>query len=294
MSFKSGFISITGKANVGKSTLLNTILGQKISIVSPRPNLTRKKILGIKNLPDAQLIFIDTPGIHRTRGLLNRLLVKEAIDAGKDADIILFMVEAHMPVGSDDLYAIEAIRDVKVPIILAYNKIDLMKSDSLPDYQSIFPFTDSVVISASSVWGIPFLLEKLVAHLPEGPKYFPEDMVTDELERSLAGEIIREKIFEATEEEVPYACAVVVEEFSPREGKDLTFVSASIYVERDSQKGIIIGRGGRCLKKVGELARADIEALIGQKVFLELWVKVAKNWRKDPAALKRFGFVKKG
>ena len=291
MAFKSGFIAILGKPNVGKSTLLNTILEQKVSIVSPKPNLTRRKILGIKHLTEAQLIFVDTPGIQETRLLLNKYLVKRALSSKDDADLLLFLAEAPRGIDEDDMYVLSHLKGTKVCVFLVLNKMDLVKEAPLGDYQGIFPFSETVAVSALTGESIPLFLDKILDYLPEGPRYFPEDMITDEIERDIAAEIIREKLFDLTRDEVPYAVAVLIDEFSPREEQGITFVSATIYVERESQKGIVIGKGGLLLKKVGELARADIESLIGEKVFLQLWVKVAKNWRHDPAALRRFGFV---
>lgn len=291
MPFRSGYIAILGKPNVGKSTLLNVILGQKVTIVSTKPNLTRRKVLGIKNLPEAQLIFVDTPGIHPARDPLNKFLVRQALDSRKEVDVILFLVEAHTSPTRGDEYALSVLKGASAPTILVLTKADLEKEDMTAEYQEMFPFVATVKISASIGLNIPLLLDLVVEQLPKGPPYYPEDMVTNELERDLASEIIREKLFDLMEEEVPYALAVEVEEFAPREDKDITFVSATIYVERESQKGIVIGKGGALLKKVGELARADIEEMIGGKVFLKLWVKTAKNWRKDPAALRRFGFA---
>lgn len=290
MAFKSGFIAILGKPNVGKSTLLNTILEQKISIVSPKPNLTRRKILGIKHLPEAQLIFVDTPGIQETRLLLNKHLVKRALSSKDDADLLLFLAEAHKGIDEDDRYVLSHLKGIKAPVFLVLNKIDLAKGTPPSDYRRLFPFSETVAVSALTGENIPLFLDKISDYLPEGPRYFPEDMVTEEIERDLAAEIIREKLFDLTQDEVPYAVAVLIDEFSHREEKGMTFISATIYVERESQKGIVIGKGGLLLKKVGELARTDIESLVGEKIFLQLWVKVAKNWRHDPAALRRFGF----
>jgi GTP-binding protein Era len=291
MAFKSGFIAILGKPNVGKSTLLNTILGQKICIVSAKPNLTRKKILGIKNMADAQLIFIDTPGIHLARGLLNKYLVKQAVDSWRDADVVLFIAEAHTPPAEADRFALTTIKDISRPSLLVLNKIDLAGEDYLPQYESLFSFSDSVKISALTGFGIPGLLEMVAARLPDGPQYFPEEMVTNEIERSLVAEIIREKVFELLHEEVPYAVAVLVDEFSEKTDKKITYIAATIFVEKESQKGIVIGKGGALLKRIGQLSRAEIEELIGERVFLQLWVKVEKNWRKEPASLRRLGFA---
>lgn len=287
---RSGFISISGRPNVGKSTLLNNLVGQKLAIISPKPQTTRKKLLGIVNQPGAQLIFVDSPGILAPGSLINRLLVKEALAIKDEADVVLFIAEAHLRPTEGDRYVLNTFAEVKAPVILVLNKVDLAGADTMPLYGALRAFADRVGISALSGENVPALIDKVIALLPEGPQYYPEDAVTDEIERNLAAEIIREKYFVLTGEEIPYAIAVTVEEFAKREGKDLTFVSATVHVERESQKGIVIGSGGQLLKRVGELARRDIEEMIGEKVFLKLWVKVAKNWRKDPAALRRFGF----
>ena len=217
MAFKSGFIAILGKPNVGKSTLLNTILEQKVSIVSPKPNLTRRKILGIKHLTEAQLIFVDTPGIQETRLLLNKYLVKRALSSKDDADLLLFLAEAPRGIDEDDMYVLSHLKGTKVCVFLVLNKMDLVKEAPLGDYQGIFPFSETVAVSALTGESIPLFLDKILDYLPEGPRYFPEDMVTDEIERDLAAEIIREKLFDLTQDEVPYAVAVLIDEFSHRE-----------------------------------------------------------------------------
>lgn len=292
MAFKSGFISIIGRPNVGKSTLLNAFLGEKISIVSEKPQTTRNVIRGVKNLPESQIVFIDTPGIHKGKGLLNEFMVKEALTAIHDVDGILYLIEADKPRSDDDAFIIKGLKTVKCPVILGINKVDKVdKRNILPiiqEYSKMFPFKEIIPISALNGDGLDLLSEKLSELLPEGPKYFPDDIVTDQPERFIAAEIVREKIFRFTKEEVPYSVAVVIDKFE--EKKDLISISATINVERDSQKGIIIGKGGSMLKRIGTAARQDLEKLLGSRVFLELFVRVQKEWTKKPGALKEFGY----
>lgn len=289
--FKSGFISIIGRPNVGKSTLLNAILGEKISIISNKPQTTRNRILGVRNLPQAQLIFLDTPGIHKPRHKLGEAMVRTALEACKEVDLVLLMVEPEQP-AHEDRHIIETIRSIKRPLFLLINKIDTVaKQKMLPlieQYNKISDFSEIIPISALKLDNIDRLLETIIKYMPEGPKYYPDEIVTDQLERFMVSEIIREKIMEQTKEEIPYSVAVVVEEFS--EGERLISIRALIYVERDSQKGILIGKGGRMLKEIGTLARKDIEGLLGTKVFLELWVRVKKDWRQDERVLREFGY----
>lgn len=296
--FKSGFISIIGRPNVGKSTLLNAILGEKIAIISNKPQTTRNRILGVRNLPQAQLIFLDTPGIHKPRHKLGEAMVRTALEACKEVDLVLLMVE---PVedpthreepAHEDRHIIETIRSIKRPLFLLINKIDTVaKQKMLPlieQYSKLSDFSEIIPISALKLDNIDRLLETIIKYMPEGPKYYPDEIVTDQLERFMVSEIIREKIMEQTKEEIPYSVAVVVEEFI--EGERLISIRALIYVERDSQKGILIGKGGRMLKEIGTLARKDIEGLLGTKVFLELWVRVKKDWRQDERVLRELGY----
>ena len=292
--FKSGFISLIGRPNVGKSTLLNFLLGEKIAIVSDKPQTTRNRILGIKNHPEAQIVFLDTPGIHRARSKLNHSMVKAALATYNEVDGICFLIEANRPFNDENDFILETLKKVEKPVLLAINKIDLVpKGDLLPimdQYSRLRPFEQIIPISALLGEGGEVLLAGMVKILPAGPKLFPEDMITDLPERFLAAELIREKVFLLTREEVPYATAVVVEQFKEREEKNLVVIKATIQVERKSQKGILIGEKGRMLKEIGCQAREEIEALLGAKVFLELWVKVEENWREDPGALRRLGY----
>lgn len=292
--FKSGFISLIGRPNVGKSTLLNLLLGEKIAIISDKPQTTRNRILGIKNHPEGQIVFWDTPGIHRARSRLNRSMVKTALATYKEVDGICFIVEANRPFDDENDYILETLRKVEKPVLLVINKIDLIpKPELLPimdRYSRLRSFEQIIPISALLGQGVEVLVAEMLKILPVGPRLFPEDMITDLPERFLAAELIREKVFHRTREEVPYATAVVVEEFKEREEKNLVFIKATIQVERESQKGILIGGKGRMLKEIGRQAREEIESLLGTKVFLELWVKVEKNWREDPSALRRLGY----
>ncbi len=292
--FKSGFISLIGRPNVGKSTLLNLLLGEKIAIISDKPQTTRNRILGIKNHPDGQIVFWDTPGIHRARSRLNQSMVKAALATYKEVDGICFIIEANRPFDDENDFILETLKKVEKPVLLVINKIDLIpKPDLLPimdEYSRLRSFEQIIPISALLGEGVEVLVAEMLKILPAGPRLFPEEMITDLPERFLAAELIREKVFLRTREEVPYATAVVVEEFKERGEKNLVVIKATIQVERESQKGILIGEKGRMLKEIGRQAREEIEALLGAKVFLELWVKVEKNWREDPAALRRLGY----
>jgi GTP-binding protein Era len=292
--FKSGFVSLIGRPNSGKSTLLNLLLGEKIAITSPKPQTTRNRILGIKNLTSAQMIFLDTPGIHRSKSILNQSMVRTALSTLQEVDSICFLVEADFPDNEENEWILENLKKTAKPIFLVINKIDLVsKGNLLPimeRYSRARPFEQIIPVSALLGDGVDVLVKELLKVLPEGPRLFPEEMITDLPERFLAAELIREKVFHLTRDEVPYATAAVVEEFKERPDRNLVVIRATILVERESQKGILIGEKGRRLKEIGRLAREEVEALLGTKVFLELWVKVEKNWREDPQALRRLGF----
>lgn len=292
--FKSGFISIIGRPNVGKSTLLNLLLGEKIAIVSDKPQTTRNRILGIKNHPAGQIIFLDTPGIHRAQSRLNRSMVKVALATYSEVDGVCFMIEADRSDNDENDFILETLTKIEKPVLLVINKIDLVpKGDLLPimeRYSRLRSFEQIIPISALLGDGVETFVDELLKILPEGPRLFPEDMITDLPERFLVAELIREKVFQLTQEEIPYATAVVVEDFKEREEKNLIVIRATIQVERESQKGILIGKRGRMLKEIGRLAREEIEALLGARVFLELWVKEEKSWREDPQALRRLGY----
>jgi GTP-binding protein Era len=289
--FKSGFIAVIGPPNVGKSTLINSIVGEKVSIVTPKPQTTRNRIVGIKTLAQAQFIFVDTPGIHPTQKKFNLHLVRMAQAACRESDIVLTMVETTNPQPTDDfLYLMEDLKEAKNPVMLLINKIDLIeKSALLPmidTYRSLFPFQEIIPLSALTGSGLDQLEQSLVSYLPEGPPYFPEDMYTDQPERVLAAEIIREKVFMLLHQEIPYSIAVQVEEFSER-GSGVVFIRASIWVEKQSQKKILIGKEGRMLKQIGKMARQEMERLIHAKIYLDLWVTVKKNWTLDEVAIRQ-------
>lgn len=294
--FKSGFIGIIGRPNVGKSTLFNAIIGEKISIITDKPQTTRNKITGIKNLPDAQLIFLDTPGVHKAKTPLNRVMVQTARDSFNDADILLMLVEADSDVHSQDMFLIEALAEIHIPVFLVINKIDLIEKQlllplidkfrSLYDYKEIFP------VSAVKGDGLDDLLEMIKNNLPEGPQYFAQDSFTDATERFIAAEFIREKIMLLTSQEVPYATVVEIDAFKEDEEKNLIRISATITVEKESQKAIMIGKKGSMLKNIGTQARLEMEHLFGARVFLELFVRVKKDWTSSEKMLQEFGLLK--
>lgn len=290
--FRSGFVSIIGRPNVGKSTLMNAILGEKVAIVTPRPQTTRNRIIGIKNIPDAQIVFIDTPGIHRPKHKLGKIMVETAVGALKEIDAILFMVEPHEP-DRNDAGIIALFSAVKAPVILLINKIDTVrKPDILPvieRFRGLYPFADIIPVSAIKRDGIDTLLQTIRAYMPVGPGYYPDDLFTDQAERFMVSEIIREKIMEMTGEELPYAVAVDITAWAERED-GLVSITGNIYVEREGQKAIIIGKHGSMLKSIGSSARGDIERLLNTKVFLALWVKVKRKWRDDHQLLRGLGY----
>lgn len=292
--FKSGFVSIIGAPNVGKSTLLNQLIGEKIAIISSKPQTTRNRILAVKTTPEYQMIFLDTPGIHQARGNLNVAMVHTALATLATVDLILFLVEAHSPDNQSNQRVLEALQDVDTHTLLVLNKIDLVLAESLPDiierFERLYPFKGCASISALHAIGIDELLAQILPLLPTGPAYYPEDTLTDLPERFFCAEIIREKIMNLTSEEIPYAAAVTINSFKEDERKNLIRIQADIHVERPSQKGIIIGKGGSMLREIGKQARLDMEKLLGARVFLELWVRIQKKWRKDPRALKEFGY----
>ncbi len=294
--FKSGFIAILGRPNVGKSTFFNAIIGDKISIVANKPQTTRNRITGIKNFPDAQLIFLDTPGMHNPKTPLNRAMVQAARDTIGDADALLMMVEANANIGPHDIFLIEALASVKAPVFLAINKIDRVEKPSLlpliDQYSKLYNFSGIFPISALKGTGHDDLLSCLKEALPEGPQLFPDDIATDATERFIAGEFIREQIMLLTQQEIPYASAVTIDAFKEDEEKNLIRISATISVEKESQKAIMIGKKGAMLKKIGTQARLSMENLFGAKVFLELFVRVKKDWTSSDRMLREFGLIK--
>ncbi len=290
---KSGFIAVVGRPNVGKSTLINSLIGQKIAIMSDKPQTTRNRILCILTQPDAQVVFLDTPGMHKPLHKLGEYMERTAENTLREVDAILFVVDATEKLGAGERYILEHLKATKKPVILVVNKLDLIeRAQVLPiitTYTAQYEFAGVVPISAKAKLNLEELLGEVKKYLPEGPQYYPEDMVTDQPERLIAAELVREKVLELTRDEVPHAVAVDVDEMATRPTGDV-YIRATIYVERDSQKGIIIGAKGSMLKQVGALARKDIEALLGSKVYLDLWVKVKKDWRNRDNVLKGFGF----
>lgn len=292
-NYKSGFVAVIGRPNVGKSTLMNNLIGQKVAIMSDKPQTTRNKIMGVLTQKDAQIIFIDTPGIHKPKHKLGEYMVKEAEGSLREVEVILFVVDATAEMGAGELYILDNLANVRIPVILVVNKIDRIEKPKLfpiiEKYTSEFKFAAVVPISALDQTNFDGLVAEIKNFLEPGPQYYPEDMVTDQPERLVIAELIREKVLHLTKEEIPHAILVDIEEIVTRANEDL-YVRAVIYVERESQKGIVIGAGGRLLKDIGKLARADIESLLGSKVYLDLWVKVKKDWRNRANVLKSFGF----
>ena len=290
----SGFAAIVGRPNVGKSTLTNGLIGEKIAIMSDRPQTTRNKIMCILNTDNAQIMFLDTPGIHKPHHKLGEYMVRTAESTLKEVDVILIVIDVSEKRGAGENYILELLQKVKTPVILVANKIDKLQDKSklfniINEYTALYNFAAVVPVSALEDKEFPGLVEEITKHLPEGPDYFPDDMITDQPERVIAAEMIREKVLRSTRDEVPHSIAVEVDEFKVRENEDV-YIRATIFVERESQKGIVIGAKGSLLKKIGQQARKDIEALLGCKVFLELWVKVKADWRNKDKALKQFGY----
>jgi GTP-binding protein Era len=293
-NYQSGFIAIVGAPNVGKSTLLNQILGQKVSIISKKPQTTRNRVSGIYHRPDCQMIFLDTPGIHISNRLLNQRMVEIAFSAVSDVDILLIVVDTTHPDESSEKCLFEKLKEHQNPVILALNKIDSLQKESLlpmiQSYARRYPFKAIVPISAKTGDQVDQLLKEMKAFLPKGPAYYPEDHITDLPERFIASEIIREKIFQLTDKEVPYAVAVTIEQFKESSDGRIIHIHGIIHVERDSQKGIIIGKNGAMLKRIGTRARKEIERMVGIQVMLKLFVKVQKNWASNEKALSEFGY----
>jgi GTP-binding protein Era len=290
--FKCGYIALMGFPNAGKSTLLNRLVGEKLAITSPKPQTTRRRLLGIVNLPEAQLLFLDTPGVLDPKGALNATLVSAALNALSEADVVVWLVEPRPP-ASDDRVLLPQLRQLERPLIVALNKIDTVaKPRLLPlisAYHDLFPGAPIIPLSALSGDGVAELTTEILKLLPASPPLYPPDQETDSTERVLVAELIRERVLHHTTEEIPHAVAVQIEEFDEGRRPHLVKIRAVIFVERNSQKGILIGKQGSMLKAIGAEARGEIEALLGARVFLELWVKVWKNWRKDPKALRALG-----
>ncbi len=295
MSFKSGFVSIIGRPNVGKSTLSNRLAGEKISIISSKPQTTRNTIKTIINRGNSQIIFIDTPGIHKPKTKLGEYMVNIAQETMNEVDVVLFLVEAtdDKP-GAGDMYIMQQLKSLNTKTFLILNKIDMIKKEQLLErikrFTDVMDFSAVIPISALNDEGTDIVLNEIEKLLPEGPKYFPDDYITDQPERMIVAELIREKILKLISEEVPHGTGVEVISFKEREGKNLIDIEANIYCEKQTHKGILIGKEGKMLKKIGTLARTEIENLLGAKVNLQLWVKVKSDWRNSDNMLKMLGY----
>ncbi|KJS80378.1 MAG: GTPase Era [Peptococcaceae bacterium BICA1-8] len=292
---KSGFVAIIGRPNAGKSTLLNGILDRKISIISDKPQTTRNRITGILTQEEAQIIFLDTPGIHKPKHRLGQFMVDIAQNTLEEVDIIYYMVDTSSSFGAGEQYIVDKLAKIKTPVFLILNKTDLFKPEQILEnirsWQSRGHFTEVFPVSALKGDNIARLIKKTKEYMPEGPKYYPDDAVTDQPEQVVITELIREKILRCTREEIPHSVAVILDMMEKRHN-DTIYIGATIFVERDSQKGIIIGKKGELLKKIGSEARTDIEFLLGNKVFLELWVKVKEDWRNKEHILRNLGYQK--
>lgn len=292
--YKSGFVAVVGRPNVGKSTLLNQIIGEKISIISDKPQTTRNRIQLVYTSEDCQIIFLDTPGIQMPKNKLGEYMLKVSTETLNEVDVITFIVDESIKTGKLDSYIIDQLKGVKTPIILLINKIDKINKEEVNQlilkYKNMNMFRDIIPISAINGENIDTYIDSLKELLPEGPQYFPEDMITDQPERFIIAELIREKALEYLNEEVPHGIFVDIEKISKREDKDLIDVYGVIYCEKESHKGIIIGKNGKMLKSIGKSARADIEKLLGSQINLKLWVKVEKNWREKENKVRYFGY----
>ncbi|GAE30679.1 GTPase Era [Halalkalibacter hemicellulosilyticus] len=292
--FKSGFVSIIGRPNVGKSTLINHVIGQKIAIMSDKAQTTRNKIQGVYTSNDSQIVFIDTPGIHKPKHKLGDFMMKVAQNTLREVDLVLYVIDATERFGPGEEYIIERLKEASAKVFLVINKIDQIEPEKvmrvIDEYHTKYPFEEVIPISALEGNNVPTLLEQITKYLDEGPQYYPSDQVTDHPERFVVAELIREKVLHLTREEIPHSVAVNIEQMKKRESNETVYIGATVIVERSSQKGIIIGKHGSMLKEVGKRARADIESLLGSKVFLELWVKVQKDWRNKASHLQEYGF----
>jgi GTP-binding protein Era len=292
--YRSGFVALIGRSNVGKSTLLNRLVGQKLAITSPKPQTTRNRILGIVSRPEGQVLFLDTPGLHAARSRLNRLMVEQAHQACREVDLILWLVEADRPVDDEPLVA-ETLRQSGAPVVLVVNKCDLAGPEQLlpllAAYGRLREFEAIVPVSALTGAGTARLLETIIARLPEGPRYYPDEQVTDLPERFIAAELIRERLLVHTRDEVPYGTAVQIESFREEPERDLVIIQALILVEREMHKRIVVGRGGAMVRRIGQEARREIEDLLGVRVFLELFVRVQSGWSESDRALRECGYL---
>ncbi|MGO4531572.1 GTPase Era [Paenibacillus sp. 2TAF8] len=292
-AFKSGFIAIIGRPNVGKSTLMNQVIGQKIAIMSDKPQTTRNKIHGVYTSEEQQIVFLDTPGIHKRQSKLGDYMNETALNTLGEVEAALFLIDASEGMGGGDRYIAEQLKNVRTPVILVMNKIDKIAPEALlpliEEYRKLHDFAEIVPVSAKLGSNVNTLMEQIGKYLPEGPQYYPEDQVTDHPEQFVCAELIREKILQMTREEVPHSIAVTIEDMKVQDN-GVVYISAVIFVERDSQKGIIIGKQGALLKEVGKRARQDIQNLLGSRIFMDLWVKVKKDWRNQDRVLRDLGF----
>lgn len=297
-SFRSGFAAIIGRPNVGKSTLLNALIGRKVAIMSNRPQTTRNRIHGVLTTEQAQIVFIDTPGLHKPHHKLGELMVTAAENALKEVDVVIVVCDATENRPDLDKVVVDRLRGVSTPVYLVINKVDAVHKPDLlkfiDAYRHLYPFREIVPISARQGTQLDALKQLIFKEIPEGPKYYPDDMLTDHPEQFIIAEVIREKVLHLTREEVPHSVMVEIEQFERRDPGEILYIGAVIYTERDSQKGILIGKRGAMLKQVGQLARQELEALLGTKIYMELWVKVKKDWRNEPGWLRRFGFEDRG
>lgn len=291
--FKSGFAALIGRTNVGKSTLLNKMVGRKVTIVSDKPQTTRNKILSVLTKDDYQVVFLDTPGFHKPKHRLGEHLVQVALRSLREVDVVLFLVEAVQAPGPGDLYIMEKLKGINTPVLLVINKVDLVRREEMlpliEQYSKLYNFSEIIPVSALTGDNVAHLLDTVAGYLPPGPQYYPDGMVTDRPETFIMSELIREKVLELTSQEIPHSVAVVIEELTERPN-GVVAVKALIYTERESQKGILIGKEGRMLKQIGQLAREEMEKLLGSKIFLELWVKVKADWRNREGQLYNFGY----
>ena len=294
MEFRSGFVAVIGRPNVGKSTLMNQLVGEKVAIMSSKPQTTRNSIRGVVNRPNCQMVLVDTPGLHRPKNRLGEWMIRSAMNALGDVDVVLYLVEPERTIGPGDRYILDLLKDIKTPVILVINKIDMADTQLLEHcyqlYHEEMHFHRIIPVSASLGVHLDQIMEATESLLPEGPRYFPEDMLTDQPERVMMAELIREKILHYMEQEIPHGIAVVLDEMTFYEERDIVEIQATIFCEKKSHKGMVIGKSGRKLKGIGKSAREDMERFLGTRVYLQLWVKVKEGWRDQAASLRDFGY----
>ena len=294
MEFRSGFVAVIGRPNVGKSTLMNQLVGEKVAIMSSKPQTTRNSIRGVVNRPNCQMVLVDTPGLHRPKNRLGEWMIRSAMNALGDVDVVLYLVEPERTIGPGDRYILDLLKDIKTPVILIINKIDMADPQLLEHchqlYKEEMHFHRIIPVSASLGVHLDQIMEATESLLPEGPRYFPEDMLTDQPERVMMAELIREKILHYMEQEIPHGIAVVLDEMTFYEERDIVEIQATIFCEKKSHKGMVIGKSGRKLKGIGKSAREDMERFLGTRVYLQLWVKVKEGWRDQAASLRDFGY----